>query len=121
MSRQITKRANAIDKEFDLIVKDSSSAVSKLVSQTAAARLFIVFLHDNLLSSKGDISEGDRIDLRDGLVPLYPQIEECLTEIASLFSIHDDDPAVWQANFDTYLVNNPAVLDEALNRFPKVG
>lgn len=120
MSIQTTKRAIAINLEFDSITKDSSVAVSKLVSQTALVKMFVVFLHDNLLNNKTDMSEGDRIDLRDALVPLRPQIQEALAEIDSLFAIHDDDAAIWQANFETYLAANPAVLNEALNRFPKV-
>lgn len=120
MSIQSTKRAIAISSEFDSVTKQSASVVSKLVSQTALVKLFVVFLHDNLLNNKDDLSEGDRIDLRNSLVPLRPQIQESLNEIDALFAIHDDDLAKWQANFDDYLVANPAVLEEALNRFPKV-
>ena len=120
MSRQATKRANAINSEFDSVTKESASVVSKPVSQTPLVKLFVVFLHENLLNNKTDMSEGDRVDLRDALVPLRPQIQDSLAEIDALFAIHDDDLSEWQANFNTYLAANPTVLDEALNRFPKV-
>jgi len=120
MSKQTTKRENAIVKDFDLLAKDSASAVSSLVKQTNLLKILIVFLHDNILNNKGDMSEGDRTDTRNDLVPLYPQIQNCLQEITAIFDIHDDDKVIWQSNLDAYLVANPTVLEEALNRFPKV-
>ena len=120
MSRRSTKRANAINSEFDSIVSEANKAVSNLVKQVALVKIFTVFMHDNLLNDKGDLSEGDRVDLRDGLVPLYPQIQTALTEITELFNIHDSDNAVWRSNLDSYLADNPSALTEALNRFPKV-
>lgn len=120
MSLQQTDRTNAIIKERDSVTKGAAGAVSELVNQTALARLYIVFLHDNLLNNKGDMSDGDRLALRAALAPHHPQIQSSLAEIESLLSIHNDDKATWQANFDTYLATNPTVLNEALNRFPKV-
>lgn len=120
MSKQSTKRAMAINSDFDALEKKAASVVSDLVSQTAVAKILIVFLHDNLLNNKNDLSEGDRVDTRNALVPLYPQIQESLAEIEALFNIHDDDLVTWQSNFDAYLLANPTVLEEALNRFPKV-
>ena len=120
MSKQSTKRENAIVTDFDGLEKSAAKAVSDLVGQTALLKVLIVFMHDNLLAAKGDLSEGDRLDLRDALVPLYPQIQNSLDEITAIFNIHDDDPVVWQSNLDAYLIANPTVLTEALNRFPKV-
>ncbi len=120
MSKQSTQRANAIDKDYDALAVDSARAVSSLVTQTALLKVLIVFLHDNLLNNKGDLSEGDRADTRASLGPLYPQIQNSLDEITKIFSIYDDDLTVWQSNFDTYVSENPTVLTEALNRFPKV-
>lgn len=120
MSLQSTKRANAIIKDFDALSKDAATAVSKLVDQTAKAKVLVAFLHDNLLNNKGDMSEGDRVDVRNALVPLYPQIKSALSEVEAMFGIHDSDVTVWQSNFDAYLIENPNVLEEALNRFPKV-
>ena len=120
MSLQSFERNNAILKERDIITKGAANAVSQLVKQTAAVRLFIVFLHDNLLNNRGDMSEGDRLDIRDALVPLYPQIQSALSEITELFNIHNDDPTVWKENLNTYLAVNPTVLQEAVSRFPKV-
>ena len=120
MSKQSTKRANAIIKDFDALETTAATVVSNLVAQTAIAKVLIVFLHDNLLNNKDDLSEGDRVDTRDALVPLYPQIQESLAEIEALFNIHNDDLTTWQSNFDAYLLANPTVLEEALNRFPKV-
>tara|TARA_R110000824_G_scaffold244196_1_gene432929 strand:- start:1053 stop:1418 length:366 start_codon:yes stop_codon:yes gene_type:complete len=121
MSKQATKRANAINKDFESLEKTAASVVSNLVAQTSVAKLLIVFLHDNLLNSKGDLSEGDRVDTRNALVPLYTQIQGSLVEMESLFNIYDVDLAVWQSNLDSYLAANPSVLGEALERFPKVG
>lgn len=120
MSKQTAKRENAIVTDFDSLEKNAAKAVSDLVTQTAILKILIVFLHDNLLNNKTDLSEGDRVDLRNSLVPLYPQIQNSLEEITAIFNIHDDDVVTWKANFDAYLVTNPTVLDEALNRFPKV-
>jgi len=120
MSNQTTKRSNAIVKDFDALEKDCASAVASLVKQTALLKVLIVFLHDNLLNDKGDMSEGDRLDTRSALLPLYPQIQDSLVEITKIFEIYDDDKATWQANLNAYLVANPTILDEALNRFPKV-
>ena len=120
MSRQATNRAVAINKEFESIVKKSNSVVSELERQTAEVKLFVTFLHDNLLGNKGDLSEGDRVDLRDAIVPLYPKIQAALSEVEAMFNIHDDDAATWTANFETYKAANPGTLTEALDRFPKV-
>ena len=120
MSKQSTKRENAIVTDFDGLEKSAAKAVSDLVKQTALLKLLVVFMHDNLLNNKGDLSEGDRLDLRDALVPLYPQIQSSLDEITAIFDIHDDDPIVWQANLDAYIAANPTILAEALDRFPKV-
>lgn len=120
MSKQITRRANAIIKDFDSMEAGAAKAVSDLVSQTAIVKVLIVFLHDNLLNDKGDLSEGDRLDTRESLVPLYPQIQDSLAELTAIFEIYNDDKATWQANFDAYLIANPSILEEALNRFPKV-
>ena len=118
MSKRETKRKNTIVAEFDGLEKTAAKAVSDLVAQTALLKVLIVFLHDNLLNAKGDLSEGDRLDLRDTLVPLYPQIQNSLDEITAIFNIHDDDVSVWRANLDAYLVVNPTILEEAINRFP---
>jgi len=120
MARQSTNRQIAINDEFDSVVKGASKAVSDIVRETARVRLLVVFLHDNLLNTKGDLLEGDRIDLRDSLVPLRSQVQDSLDEIDALFSISDDNLATWQANFDAYLLANETVLDEALDFFPKV-
>lgn len=121
MSKQQRTRDKAIDTEFDAVKGTSATVVSSLVGHTARLKLFITFLHDDLLNGKGDLAEGDRVELRQALAPLYPQIQECLDELTDLFDIHDEDPAVWQANFDAFLIKNPDILAEALNRFPKVG
>ena len=118
MSRRELKRQEAIYKEFDSVVKNASRAVSELVKETSVLKLFVVFLHDNLLNAKGDMTESDRVDLKNELVPLYPQLQNNLAELTALFDIYSDDPATWQANLDTYLVANPTLLDEAINRFP---
>ncbi len=118
MSKRDTKRKNAIMDDFDGLEKNAAKAVSDLVSQTALLKVLIVFLHDNLLSAKGDLSEGDRIDLRDALVPLYSQIQEALIDITDIFNIHDDDIVTWQTNLDAYTAANPDVLTQALERFP---
>ena len=118
MSKQSTKRENAIVTDFDGLEKSAAKAVSDLVTQTSLLKVLIVFLHDNLLNAKGDLSEGDRLDLRDALVPLYPQIQTSLDEITAIFDIHDDDVNVWQSNLDAYLAANPTILEEAMNRFP---
>ena len=120
MSKQSTKRENAIVTDFDGLEKSAAKAVSDLVTQTALLKLLVVFMHDNLLNNKGDLSEGDRLDLRDALVPLYPQIQTSLDEITAIFNIHNDDVDVWRTNLDAYLIANPTILNEALNRFPKV-
>ena len=120
MSKQSRERESAIDQEFDSTVKNAQNTVSNLVKHTAAAKLFFTFIHDNLLNNKGDLSQGDRKDLRAALTPLYPQIQASLAEITAIFNIYNDDLTVWQANFDAYLLANPTILDEALNRFPKV-
>ena len=112
-SIQSTKRANAIQKDFDLIQKDSAAAVSNLVKQVGLVKLLVVFLHDNLLNGKGDI--------RDDLVPLYPQIQGALNDVTDLFNIYDDDAAIWQTNLNSYLTENPTALAEALSRYPVVG
>lgn len=118
MSKRETKRKNAIAADFDGLEKNAAKAVSDLITQTALLKVLIVFLHDNLLNTKGDLSEGDRIDLRDALVPLYPQIQTALVDITDIFNIHDDDVATWQANLDAYTTANPDVLTQALQRFP---
>ena len=120
MSLQSGDRTNALIKERDSIKTKPAQAVSTLITQTNIVKLFIVFMHDNLLNNKGDMSEGDRLDMRDALVPLYPQLQAVLADITALFEIHDDDPIVWQANLDSYLLDNPTVLNEALSRFPQV-
>ena len=120
MSIQETKRKNAIEKEFDSAPREAQTAVSKLVTETARIRLLIIFLHHSLLSNTGEVSEGDRLDVRDSLVPLYPQIQDALADITALFNIHDDNNATWQANLDAYLLANPTVLSEALSRYPAV-
>lgn len=120
MSKQSTKREIAIAKDSDDIENGAAKAVSDLVKYTALVKLHVVFLHDNLLNNKGDLSEGDRVDTRNLLVPLYPQVSDCLAEIESLFNIYNADLATWQANFDAYLIDNPTTLDEALSRFPTV-
>ena len=121
MSRREIKRQDAIYSEFDSVVKKSASSVSELLKETAVLKLFVVFLHDNLLGSKGDVTESDRVDLKNELVPLYPQLQANLAELTALFNIYDDDPATWQSNFDAYLAANPTLLAEALGRFPAVG
>ena len=118
MSIQSKKREDAIYSEFDAVVKQSSKAVSELLKQTALVKLFVVFLHDNIVNGKGDIVESDRTDLRDALVPLYPQLKDNLAQLTAIFEIHDDDPVVWEANLNSYLAANPLILDEAINRFP---
>ena len=118
MSKRETKRKNAIVADFDGLEKNAAKAVSDLITQTALLKVLIVFLHDDLLNAKGDLSEGDRIDLRDALVPLYPQIQAALVDITDIFNIHDDDVTVWRANLDAYVLANPTILTEALNRFP---
>lgn len=120
MSKQSTKRAIAIEKDSDYIEGGASKAVSDLVKFTALVKLHIVFLHDNMLNNKGDLSEGDRLDTRNALVPLHQPIVECLGEIEKLLSIYNADQSIWQANFDTYLIDNPDTLEEALSRFPTV-
>ena len=120
MSRQSTKRANAISKDFDEVEAQSAVAVSNLVKQVNTVKLLVVFLHDNLLSAKGDLTEGDRLTTRDALAPLYPQVQQALTDISALFDIHDDDVVIWQANLDAYLAANPTLLMEALGRYPEV-
>ena len=120
MSLQQADRTNAIIKERDTVIKDSAKAISDLVGNVARARLYIVFLHDSLLNNTGDMSEGDRLALRASLAPHYPSASTALSEIESLLNIHDDDLATWQSNFDAYLLANPTVLTEALNRFPQV-
>ena len=120
MSRQSTKRDNAISKDFDDVERQAAGVVSNLVKQVAVVKILIVFLHDNLLNSKGDLTEGDRLTTRDALVPLYSQIQGALSEITELFNIHDDDVAVWQSNFNAYLAANPTLLAEALGRYPEV-
>ena len=57
MSKQATKRAMAINKDFDDLEKSAATVVSNLVSQTAMAKVLVVFLHDNLLNGKADLSE----------------------------------------------------------------
>ena len=114
MSRQATNRSNAIDQEFREVVKKSQAAVSELTRQTAEAKLFITFLHDNILNSKGDLSEGDRVDLRNAMVPLFPQMQAALAEVAALFAIYDTDLTVYANNQAAYLTANPNVLAEAL-------
>ena len=120
MSKQSRKRETAIDDQFDIVLKNSESTVSKLVQHTAEAKLFITFLHDNLINNKGELSEGDRIKFKNRMVPLYPQISQCLEDIAALFSIYDEDNDTWIANFDTYKADNPGTLEEALAYFPQV-
>ena len=120
MSLQQADRINAIIKERDSVNTDSAKAVSELVRNVARARVYIVFLHHNLLNNIGDMSEGDRTALRASLVPLHPQIQASIDEIESLMGIHSDDSATWQSNFDNYLLANPTVLNEALSYFPKV-
>tara|TARA_R110000737_G_C14596557_1_gene488408 strand:- start:1792 stop:2157 length:366 start_codon:yes stop_codon:yes gene_type:complete len=120
MSRRKIKREEAIYSEFDSVVKKSASSVSELVKETGVLKLFVVFLHDNLLNAKGDMTETDRVDLKNELVPLYPQLQANLAELTALFNIYDDDPVTWQANFDAYLASNPTLLTEAINRFPSV-
>tara|TARA_R110000850_G_scaffold86826_1_gene186815 strand:+ start:1052 stop:1417 length:366 start_codon:yes stop_codon:yes gene_type:complete len=120
MSLQQADRTNAIIKERDAVKADSAKAISELVRNVARARLYIVFLHDSLLKGTGDMSEGDRLDLRASLAPHHPSALAALAEIESLLSIHNDDLTIWQNNFDAYLLANPTVLEEALNRFPKV-
>ena len=118
MSKRETKRKNAIAADFDALEKNTAKTVSDLVYQTARLKVLIVFLHDNLLNAKGDLSEGDRIDLRNALVPLYPQIQTALSDITDIFNIHNDDVNIWRANLDAYTLANPAILTEALSRFP---
>jgi hypothetical protein len=118
MSKRETKRKNAIVADFDGLEKKAAQAVSDLVAQTALLKVLIVFLHDDLLNAKGYLSEGDRIDLRDSLVPLYPQIQTALDDITDIFNIHDDDVNIWRANLDAYTLANPTILTEALSRFP---
>ena len=120
MSIQADKRKKAIVDKYDSLMTDPAKAVSKLVEQTAELKVFVTFLHDNLLNNKGDISEGDRVVLKNALVPLYSQIEGSLAELTSILSISNDDPVIWQANFDSFLADNPTILKEALNYFPTV-
>ena len=118
MSRREIKRQDAIYSEFDSVVKKSNSSVSELLKETAVLKLFVVFMHDNLLNAKGDMTESDRVDLKNEIVPLYPQLQSNLVELTALFDIYDDDPAIWRSNLDAYLVANPTLLNEATNRFP---
>ena len=120
MSKQETKRANMNEKDFDALTKDSSRVVSDLAKQTSIIKVLIVFLHDNLLNNRGDLSEGDRVDIRSAMTPLYPQLTSSVDELTALFGIYNEDLATWQANFDAYLVANPDTLQKAIDRFPKV-
>jgi hypothetical protein len=120
MSRQSTIRANAINKDFSEIEKKAATVVSELVKQVDLVKLLTVFLHDNLLADKGDLSEGDRMVTRDALIPLYPQLQKAISDIELLFNIHDANAMTWQANLDAYLANNPTLLAEALNRYPEI-
>jgi hypothetical protein len=120
MSKQAFERSKAVYAEYDTVLKNAESTVANLVTHTNEALLYVIFLHHNLLNNLGDLSEGDRLDFRARIMPLYPKIQTVLETIGSIATIHNDDPLVWQANFDAYVAANPEVYVEALSRFPQV-
>jgi len=120
MSRQEVNRATAINKDFENIVSDSARAVSSYIKQVDLVKVFTVFMHHNILNNLGDMSLADRTDFRSALTPQYPAVITATGELTKLFNLYNEDPAVWQSNFDAYLVENPSILEEAINRYPKV-
>ena len=120
MSIQSNKRAAAIASEFDNVIKNSAKTVSDLVKHTNELKLYVTFMNDNLLNNKGDVSMADRVVFRNAIAPLFPDIVSSTSVLTTMFSIYNDDLAVWQSNFDAFLADNDGVLDEALGRFPTV-
>lgn len=120
MSLQKTKRETAINNDFESLTKGAAKAVSDVSTQVSMLKILVPFMHDNVLGGKGDVSEGDRVDLRDSLVPLYEQLQELMGEMEKVFVIHDDDVSVWQAALDAYIVEYPNCVNEAEARYPKV-
>ena len=117
---QITDRANAISKDFKEVKSGSAKAVSEVAKQVGLLGVLVPFMHDNILNNKGDISEGDRLDLRDTLVPLFIELVGHLDKLTELFEIYDEDVTTWISNLNSHLVDNPNCVVEAEARYPKV-
>ncbi len=121
MSRQATKRANAIDKDFAEVERSAQETQSKFHVVTKNLKLLVPFLHDNVLNNKGDLTEEDRVYFRDQIVPLFEPLKQDMYTLQELFDIYDDDPTEWNQKLADYIVKYPNCLEQAESRYPKKG
>ncbi len=109
MSRAATKRANAVNNEITDIIKKSVSCTSALKVQVDLARQFVPWVHDNILTYKGDVDSGDRAELAATFDEVFAEVSTMYNQMIEMHGIYNDDPAIYQSNLDTYYTNSPDV------------
>ncbi len=120
MSIQETERRDNFKSEYAALTKNAASATSGLVKAVAELRVLIPYMHENIRYERGDMKEGDRLKIRDALVPLFPQLQQALVDATEVFDIYKDDPEEWAVAIAAFYEKYPTLFDEADARFEKL-
>ena len=116
MSRATTKRANAVDREITTVLKDSTRALSALNMNADLAMQIIPWVHDNILSNKGDVDAEDRAELNVTFTEIFVGVQGIMGKLQEIYEIYNDDPAIYQSNLDAFIVKYPQSAAELVDK-----
>lgn len=108
MSRLTTKRAVKVENEFTRIETSLMSVSSNLTRDTAVVTNLTGWMHDNILTGKGDVDETDRADFNIKFSEVYANIQAQLDLMAECYAVYDDDPTIYAANLAAFIIKYPA-------------
>ena len=108
-----TDRQIALEEFKKTTVQASVRAGEALSIATANLKLFIPFMHHNIINGVGDLTEANRADLAKVLDPEFLKLADNITALTEINNIFNEDPTEYATALNAFLVKYPEVLAEA--------
>ena len=108
-----TDRQIALEEFKKTTVQSATRAGEALAIATANLKLFIPFMHHNIINGLGDLGEANRADLSKILDPEFIKVAGYMAELAEINAIFQEDPVEYEAALTAFLAKYPNVLSEA--------